>query len=81
MSTFTSWRELRDQLLNDLSDPTFRKMTQYSINASGSGGSRTVSYRSHAEILQLLSYVDLMVEKEEGPTFVGRTYAKNGGRG
>jgi hypothetical protein len=78
---FTSWTDLKAQLLKDLADPSFRKMGQYSIASSGSGGSRSVSYRSLKDLLELLKVAELEVMKEVGADYHGRTNAANGGRG
>jgi hypothetical protein len=79
--TFTSWRDLRARILDDLADPAYRKMGQYSITAGGTAGSRTVSYRSLTELKAMLDWVELQIQKEEGSDYEARTYAKNGGRG
>jgi hypothetical protein len=81
MEEFSTWRDFKKRLLDDLIDPSFRRMTQYSINAAGTGGSRTVTYRSLGELKALIDWADLMIAKEEGPDYAGRTYAANGGRG
>jgi hypothetical protein len=79
---FTTWKALKQQILNDLVDPSFRKMGQYTINAAGTGGSRSVTYRSLEQLKSLLDWVEKEEAKEEGvPPYVGRAYAKNNGRG
>jgi hypothetical protein len=80
MEEFTSWKDLKARLQQDLMDPSFRKMGQYSINAAGSGGSRTVSYRSIKDLTDLIKACDEFVLTEEG-TYSRRTYAGNHGRG
>ena len=79
---FTSWRALRQQMLDDFAaDPSFRKISQYSINAAGTGGSRTMMYRTLTEFKETLKWVEEMVVEEEGLDYATRTYAVNGGRG
>ena len=79
---FTTWRELRRQMLHDFAaDPSFRRISQYTISAAGTGGSRTLMYRSLTEFKEMLKFVDDMVMNEEGPDYIGRTYARDGGRG
>ena len=80
-TAFTSWRVLHDQLLNDLASKSYRTMQSYTLQAGGAGGSRTVSYRSLAELLKLLEVVKAEMAIEEGTSYAGRTYASNGGRG
>ena len=81
MEEFTSWRALKAQLLNDLADPTLRKMSQYSLNAAGTGGSRTITYRSLSELRELVKWCDDEIAKEEGRDWASRVYAVNRGRG
>ena len=79
---FTSWRELRQAMLDGFAaDPAFLRMSQYSINAAGTGGSRTVMYRTLAEFRETLKWVDEMVAREEGPDYEPRVYDQNAGRG
>jgi hypothetical protein len=77
---FTSWKDLRAQLLSDLMDPSYRRMTQYSVNAAGSGGAFSVTYRNAADLKSLIQLCEEEILKEEG-AYLRRTYAKNGGRG
>jgi hypothetical protein len=78
---FTSWADLRDRLRDDLASAAFRTMQSYTINASGSGGARTVTYRSLAELKHWLVWVEQMADIETGQTYAPRTYPKNKGRG
>lgn len=68
-------------MLNDLADPTLRKMSQYSLNAAGTGGSRTITYRSLGELRELVKWCDDEIAKEEGRDWPSRVYAVNRGRG
>ena len=72
---FTTWRDLVDQLKNDLANRAFRTMQSYSV------AGRQVSYRSLAELRSLLDWAEEEAEEEEGRVYAGRTYAVNRGRG
>jgi hypothetical protein len=80
-TTFTTWRELLDRLRDDLANPSFRTMQSYTINSAGTGGSRTIMYRSLKELRELIDWVEQQVVVEEGGARSFRSYAKNGGRG
>lgn len=74
---FTTWAELKQQLLNDLADGAWRTISSYTLP-----GGRAVSYRSLDEFKKLLTMVEEEAAKEEGtPRYWGRTYARQGGRG
>ena len=75
MAEFTTWRDLHNQLLNDLASGAFRTMQSYAV------AGRTVTYRSLAELKNIIEWVKSEAEKEEGQNYYGRTFAKNGGRG
>lgn len=76
---FTSWRDLHNQLLNDLASGAFRTMQSYSV--SGGGNSRQVTYRSLKDLRELIDWAAEEAAIEEGRGYQGRAYAKNGGRG
>jgi hypothetical protein len=78
-AVFTSWQDLRQRIMDDLADGSFRRLSQYSINAAGTGGSRSVSYRTIADAKALLELCEQEILKETG--FIRRTYARNAGRG
>ena len=78
---FTSWRAIRAQLLDDLASDSFRTMQSYAINSAGTGGARSVTYRSLAELKALIDWTDEEILKEEGPDYLARTYPRNMGRG
>ena len=77
---FTSWRALRRQLLDDLANPSFRRIGQYTVNAAGTGGSFSVSNRSLADVRAMLELCDEMIEREER-SYLRLTYPRNMGRG
>lgn len=84
IKTFISWRELKGQLLNDLSNyvgsGTFH-IQSYVINSSGTGGSRSVNYKTVSELKAMIAWVDEKIEEEEGRDYYARTYPRNRGRG
>jgi hypothetical protein len=78
---FTSWTDLYYQLLEDLANPSFRKMQSYSVQTGGGSGSRNIAYRSLAELKAIIDWVKSeMVEEQLGPYKV-RTLVRNMGRG
>ncbi|MDL2226556.1 hypothetical protein LJB86_02735 [Deltaproteobacteria bacterium OttesenSCG-928-M10] len=72
---FSTWRELANQLKNDLANPAFRTMQSYSV------AGRVVTYRSLKDLRDLLDWAEEEAAKEEGTAFPRCVYAKNGGRG
>lgn len=77
---FTSWNELRDQMLDDLASGNWRKVSSYSLTTAGS--SRSMTYRSFSEFREILSWVTDQAAQETGvAAYHGRTYTGQGGRG
>ncbi|MDR2947169.1 MAG: hypothetical protein LBV79_10555 [Candidatus Adiutrix sp.] len=74
-TSFTTWRDLVEQLKCDLMSRAFRTMQSYSV------AGRQVSYRGVAELRALLEWAEERAAEEDGTGYVGRTYAVNGGRG
>jgi len=71
--TFTTWTALYNAMLDVLAsgDTSVGSVTS---------GSKSITYKSHAEFLRMLSFVEGKAKEEEG-TFYPRTYGGQGGRG
>ncbi|MDR1165736.1 MAG: hypothetical protein LBO66_07665 [Deltaproteobacteria bacterium] len=78
---FVTWRDIYNQLKQDLTRSDFRTMQQYSITAGGTGGSRMVSYRDLNQLKQLIALAKEEMDAEEPRDWAARTYPRNGGRG
>jgi hypothetical protein len=77
---FTTWRAVYNAMLSDLMDNTWRRISNYTVNASGAGGSFSMAYKSLSEFMALLKMVEDKVAVEEGG-YARRMYVRNGGRG
>jgi hypothetical protein len=77
---FTTWADLRQQILNDLANGAFRRLQSYSVASGGTGGSRSVTYKGLAELRATLEWVEAQA-LEEKYGGVGRVSMANGGRG
>lgn len=76
---FTSWDELKKQLLDDLASGVWRTTSSYSVTSGG--GSRTFTYRTFDEFKKILDFVTEQATLESRtPGYYGRTRAGNGGR-
>lgn len=70
------WRWLYNQMLTALSDGSFMRFNGYTVP------NRTFQYRSITDFKKLLDWVKDQADAEDGtPSFRGRTYAGQGGRG
>lgn len=70
------WRRLYEQLLADLENGAWRRMSSYTV------GGRTISYRNLDEFKKLIDWAKAEADKEDGiAPFKRRTYAGQGGRG
>lgn len=78
-TVFTSWRVLRDQMRNEAADFLGGKSAIASYTIAVGGSTRQVTYRSIAEFLAALKFVEQMAADEMQPP-AGRTYATPGGR-
>jgi hypothetical protein len=70
---FTTWTALRTSMLDDLASGSW-KTKSYSI------GDMTRTFRDFEDFKAMLDYVETRAAAESS-TYVGRTYAKNGGSG
>lgn len=68
---FTSWSSLKTQLLDAMSDGSWKEK---SFEADG----KKVEFRSLSEIRTYFDFVNRMAAEENGVTY-GRTYARGGG--
>lgn len=69
---FTTWGALKTQMLDDMTNRSWRVKT-YEMDG------QTTEYTSFTEFKKALDYVCLMAEQEAG-TYSSRTYARSGGR-
>lgn len=77
---FTSWTELRQQMLDDMASGNWSKVSSYSLSTAG--GSRNITYRSFAEFKDMLDYVTQQAAQEAGSSsYYGRTRAGQSERG
>lgn len=77
---FTSWCDLKEQMLEDLASGAVGSMQSYSVSTAG--GSRSVTYRSYAEWKQVFDDVSAQCAAEGGSVpYTGRYRAGSGGRG
>ena len=78
--TFTTWCDLKQQLLDDMSDGGAMRMQSYSVATAG--GSRSVTYRGFDEWKKAFEYVCAQCDLEAGrASYKGRMRAGQGGRG
>lgn len=70
---FTTWTVLYTAMLDKLA-------ANETIVGAVTVGDKTITYRTHAEFLKMLDFVEAKAMAESG-NFVPRTYAKQGGRG
>lgn len=76
--TYT-WCELEEQLLEDMASGGFGKVQSYSVSTAG--GTRSFTYRTQADLQELLTYVRNRCALERGVApYVGRTCAGSAGR-
>ena len=73
MATFTTWSDLKTQVLNDLASGNWRT-SEYTTPIG------TRSFHTLKDYTAFLAFIDQQVGVEAG-TGVGRTYAKQGGGG
>lgn len=71
-----AWRELYDQMLEDMRSPSFRRFGSYSV------AGRSFTYRSLSEFKNLLAWVKANADLEDGiQPYLARKGLVNGGRG
>ena len=72
-TTFTTWADLRDAILDRMAGRDFSKL---SANVAGS----EVTWANFEEMQRALEYAEFRAAREAGSASY-RVYAKNGGRG
>ena len=78
MAAFTTWSALKTQLENDMAS---RDFTRRKYELSNSLGGHSHEFTDLEQLRGFYDWVSMMALKEANPTWTGRTYAKNGGRG
>lgn len=79
---FTSWAALYISMQDALADFVANRMQVAEYDLVTGGSTRRYKYRSFRELQDGLVFVKRMADAENLTTApVGRTYAKNGGRG
>ncbi|MCL1915682.1 MAG: hypothetical protein FWG17_03095 [Desulfovibrionaceae bacterium] len=70
------WRQLHNSMLAALDDGTFMRFDGYIVSG------RTFNYRSLGDFIKILEWVKGQADLEDGvPSYRGRTYAGQRGRG